>query len=511
MREKSFAKSRTRRFSLVVFVLITALGIWVLLDWVWVDRTIRVSRATTFVEGPLDPEGNVDFEAAANRFMSEGVTADNNAIVDLVRVLGPGALPDEMQAEFFEQLGIEPVPSEGPYFLDLAEFGTGNGDASFDANQAFATILDRPWSPDDNPVAEQWLLGNSRVIEAYRLAATRTHLFHPVVIRGTSVLLRAPLPLIDRARDLTRMMAADSLLRMHEKDWPAAIQDIVAIRDLGVLLTRRGSLLQWLVGANFIQRHFELQASLCRQVSAVDPAALPAIAASFAAWNPPEDIFAGPAAMERLALLDGVAAISQRRPRLWEDEQMNERLAGFSRSGLFAMDADVAMENCNQLLDKQFAALFAADRIERDDRLAEFEAELNRQAEKYHSLGTAVTSQLTRTGRARFVTDVMLALMMPAWRTVGQAETRLVQVNDLCKIMFALQIFRIKNGKFPSQLSELPPDFLPTVPADRFTGQPLKYRPDENGFILYSLGSDRLDNGGADYPNDVTLRLSRAD
>ncbi|HLJ57486.1 MAG TPA: hypothetical protein VKT77_20780 [Chthonomonadaceae bacterium] len=40
----------------------------------------------------------------------------------------------------------------------------------------------------------------------------------------------------------------------------------------------------------------------------------------------------------------------------------------------------------------------------------------------------------------------------------------------------------------------------PTPPHDPFTSQPLHYRRDGQGFVLYSVGQDLKDDGGNDTP-----------
>jgi hypothetical protein len=42
----------------------------------------------------------------------------------------------------------------------------------------------------------------------------------------------------------------------------------------------------------------------------------------------------------------------------------------------------------------------------------------------------------------------------------------------------------------------LVPTMLPALPIDRFDGQPLRYRIGEDGPMVYSVGSDREDDGG---------------
>lgn len=70
--------------------------------------------------------------------------------------------------------------------------------------------------------------------------------------------------------------------------------------------------------------------------------------------------------------------------------------------------------------------------------------------------------------------------------------------------LIALERWRIEHGAYPESLAELVPSILPSVPIDPWTGQTLRYRRvdpsrDElgRGFLLYSVGRDGRDDGGA--------------
>ena len=64
------------------------------------------------------------------------------------------------------------------------------------------------------------------------------------------------------------------------------------------------------------------------------------------------------------------------------------------------------------------------------------------------------------------------------------------------------------HGALPPTLAEIDPSILPEIPLDPFTGQPLVYRPDGHGFLLYSLGENHADDGGT--PESPANRDSRA-
>ena len=101
--------------SLILLSLLTAEGQTV--------PKFSVGKETTYVTGPLDKEGYIDYEAALNDRLGKGVTPENNANVLLWKALGP--TPDggkRMPAEFFKRLGIEEPRPGGAYFIGIKAF-----------------------------------------------------------------------------------------------------------------------------------------------------------------------------------------------------------------------------------------------------------------------------------------------------------------------------------------------------------------------------------------------------
>ena len=70
----------------------------------------------------------------------------------------------------------------------------------------------------------------------------------------------------------------------------------------------------------------------------------------------------------------------------------------------------------------------------------------------------------------------------------------------------ALQRYQLRHGKFPGSLQALLPEFLPSLPTDEMDGQPLRYKLQADGtFVLYSVGENGVDNGGAAAPPEGTI------
>jgi hypothetical protein len=76
----------------------------------------------------------------------------------------------------------------------------------------------------------------------------------------------------------------------------------------------------------------------------------------------------------------------------------------------------------------------------------------------------------------------------------------------------AAERFRKKHGRWPEKLDELIPGELSKAEVDPFSGASLLVRRLENGLVIYSVGANRVDDGGIitaqnDEPLDVGVRL----
>ncbi len=76
---------------------------------------------------------------------------------------------------------------------------------------------------------------------------------------------------------------------------------------------------------------------------------------------------------------------------------------------------------------------------------------------------------------------------------VANWETR----RRLLVAAIALERYRLRRGAYPESLDSLVPELLSSPPLDFMDGKPLRYRRTEDGhFLLYSIGTDCLDDGG---------------
>ena len=113
---------RLRRTTCVVLLLVTVVVL--LLLWAWGPVGIRmltggpavkvmISEETTHIVKPLRNDGYVDYVAALNEQLSQGVTPQNNMVVLFLKAIGPYNIEEGQRNRYFRLLGIPPLPEEG--------------------------------------------------------------------------------------------------------------------------------------------------------------------------------------------------------------------------------------------------------------------------------------------------------------------------------------------------------------------------------------------------------------
>jgi hypothetical protein len=91
------------------------------------------------------------------------------------------------------------------------------------------------------------------------------------------------------------------------------------------------------------------------------------------------------------------------------------------------------------------------------------------------------------------VMDMSLGVFEFAQKTYLRANARAQQTRLAC----ALERFRRAKAAFPEVLEELVPEFMDAIPIDALDGKPLRYRRNaDGGYDLWSIGSNRTDDGG---------------
>jgi hypothetical protein len=101
-------------------------------------------------------------------------------------------------------------------------------------------------------------------------------------------------------------------------------------------------------------------------------------------------------------------------------------------------------------------------------------------------------------------------LMMPSLGRAVQSHYRALAERRMAAIALAMRLYELDHGRRPRELAELVPEYLPAVPLDPMAegDRPITYLPDAKQPILYSIGDNGTDDGGA-YVIDAKGRVQR--
>jgi hypothetical protein len=95
--------------------------------------------------------------------------------------------------------------------------------------------------------------------------------------------------------------------------------------------------------------------------------------------------------------------------------------------------------------------------------------------------------QLSPLGNSLYILSL---LSLPAYTQCIKAFGRPAAARDCADAAIAGELFRRKHGKWPAQLDDLFPGFLPAIPTDPFANLPLLMNASPESFKVYCAGSD---------------------
>jgi hypothetical protein len=479
-----------------------------------------LGKETTYVSGPLDKDGYVDYAAALNERLGKGVTPQTNANVLIWKALGPRPEGgDRMPLEYFKLLGTDEPPANGDYFIGLGAFikdrlklDPAHAEGVYDLQSRAAK---RPWAAKDFPQISAWLAVNEQPLAVVIEASKRPAYFNPLVPKraGTEpgLLIGALLPSAQKCREITVALCARAMLRTAEGKYDDAWEDLLASHRLARLVGNGATNIEALIG-------IALNATACNaDLAYVGNARLTSrqVQARLADLQklPPMPAIADKIDLgERFIYLDAMQSIHR---------GMFEQVAGGpgklpdpqALKALETIDFVPSLRKANSIYDRIAIAMRVPERDRKNKELMKIEDELELEAAKKKADGTKL-GQINRileimrkpadTGKmvGNSIGDTALGMMMPAVLKVQNAYDRCDQNQQNVKVAFALAAYRADTGRYPAKLDDLAPKYLSAVRNDLFSGQPLIYRRTEKGYLLYSVGVNGVDDGGQLFTDD---------
>ena len=510
------------------------------------DLLVTIGKTTTKITSPLKPDGYPDYLAALNTEIRGETTPQNNLAVGIWRTFGPASIPPELRPLFFNTLGIDELPEEGNYLIDLATYHRqllGTFDASKTTADEYSAksktheddysfVMHNAWTQESHPNVFEWRAKHLNHIQALiQLITTHDHYYQPYVIPSASssddkdsvspVLISILLPGAQQAREVARALAIDAHYHLGKGDLDAAIRNSIATHRMGRLTAQGGTLIEGLVGvaisqiASAIDRHIlathgldakQLQTHLGALKS------LPPMSSFIDKINVSErymfldtTIHVAKYGTFTMGLLDG----SPNTPQLTSD------LGKALSSSL--VDWDHVLRRGNYWYDEMYRIGTIKNIHQRTKAHADFEKQLKAIA-KQTSDPVSLAKEVLLSGKSlpeltsEQMSNVMVSLLMPSLVTVIDAENRGLMETEINQVGIALELHYLKNQSYPSKLSDLIGPSLRDLPEDRFNEKGLTYKKTTTGYLLYSFGINREDDQGRsrdENPSADDLALKR--
>ncbi|QDU90657.1 hypothetical protein Pla175_40660 [Pirellulimonas nuda] len=470
---------------------------------------ITVSRETTYITEPLGEDGLPDYRRYVLEKMRKGITPEENGAVLFWRACGLDEFRPEDAVLLSEELHLEPLlPKEKQLQSVIGKHVTGRVEAwladqrpeladtegdslvtpVFELADAMMTAAEStPWTANQLPPIAAWLDERSEALDLLIAAVDLPEWYTP-----------SPVLLSDKDEGLIGLSRPNysnaswclelrSNLRLGKGDLVGAWRNCRA----SLLLDRRAcadcsplELMSIAIGAF---RTCRIAASLLNHPNVtVDLVA--EIADEFGAEQDSQGKWKSAIDNERLVILD--YTIRQANPQTRDSfvvESLDPTTRWFATQTRIEYDsALIAVNWQSSALDNAFAS---------SDRRARLVALSRRQQSELgssESLDEVWEAILFAACRGRIMGEKIFDM----WGSAKDAELIVAtSVTEQQLVCLAAQLVahRIDTGNYPEALTAL--KRAPGV--DSLSGLPFRYRRTDEGFLLYSVGANGIDDGGS--------------
>ena len=469
-----------------------------------IEGHITIGYDTTRITGPVNADGTVNYVAYLNAKYSEGVTKENNAAIPLLKIAGPEVLEAKVRDQVLDALDMDlSDPNISKFVLAKDHFG----DLDYDI---FTKPTTAPWSADDHPAIASWLELNTEPLKQLVAASKLPRFYIPLVSAYTPPTLASASTLsLGPFHDIAPALAARAMLRLSADNIDGACEDTLAYHRLARLvgqdMTVIGSLVAIVIESRAARAAIAIATSeklsvaqanrYLQEYQSLPP--LPGLENAFEC--------------EHFVSLDYVMLCAR-----GEASRIIEVKAPLSQ--LKRVDWDISLRMFNQLHDDLIRALSVRDTAEQKRQFQSAGPDMKEGSSKLDYVSKLVIHFATgdwkgvRKMRGDKYGKLLLAVLAPELFRIStfQKETRMR--SDLLQLSFALAAHKAETGAYPAELAALSPKYLKKIPLDLFTDQPLHYNRTVDGYLLYSVGKNMIDDGGkkkvkGDDDYDIVVRV----
>jgi hypothetical protein len=458
---------------------------------------------TTRLAGPVDAQGYVDYAEVLRERYGRGVTPENNACCLLWQAVGTAHTPFGATDAYFSALGICRPPSDGQYFVPFNAYLESlrlDEDEYDRVGSLRYTLARRPWTVVDFPQIADWLEQNELPLAVATEAVMRPRFFSPPAKGNDGPYFFVPE--VSCCRDVAHALAVRAMLHTGEGRYESAWNDLQICFRLARHLSGAPSEVAYNTGLKIESYAGRSMATLAALIVAPekDLRAMISTLDGLEPLMPIDRLYDETVRYGYLELIQHLAAgdaayLKRRNVELLHKGAVPEsRLAEYRR-----MDFAPALREGNRRFDEIVAAFRLPDRrarnAELDRILADMEARSPRAYPESEYFEFPYLPDGLRSGRD--IGSRLLKLHLGAGlRRQADLADGVRRDLGLAKATLMLNLYRTVHGSYPETLDDVATQLVGRVPDDFCSGRPLRYRKAGEGYQLYSVGLNGIDDGG---------------
>lgn len=484
-----------------------------------------VARDTTYLTGPLDQHGEVDYVAALDKILSVGATPENNFVAAFWKIFGPRHISKDVRTEYLRRIGLPNLPEKGDYYVDDYTYRKQRHkppedyveEGDFDENWA---TTNNPWTEHTHPWFVPWLKDQEPYLDRLVAATKLTHRYEPMLttpdMPGFDGLF---LPSIGEIHEATRSLCRRAMFRTAQGKFDAAADDLLAVRRMARLHANAA----WITVD--LSTGYSLDSSARKAGTAMldqpgftlahvrrlqrDRKALPPLRSMAEAIDRSERLTALDYARrvrrgglqtivdEAKRKADPLGLVQNEEGKFVEKKPdakwPKEFVAPFDRMLAERVDWSRLLREVNAHYDR----LAAAARMPYLERRAATERLYERKT-KFPSLTEilAGADRMTKDEATALLARIVIDDCRGGVSYCELSEARHLTLTRTEDLALDLAEYRLRFGSYPPTLAHLSKLESDTPRIDPFTGKAFVYRLEEEGYLLYSFGPNLRDDGG---------------
>ncbi|WP_146445139.1 hypothetical protein [Botrimarina colliarenosi] len=489
-----------KRLLVAVVVIVAVANVWA---WADPPEPLRISAETTLITEPIAEDGLPDFAGALLDRLGRGVKPEDNGAIEFWQAIGPGEFDPELHALLFSAIGcaapdpdlaMTPIRSGQSLANVVAWLSESRPDLdpkqiNIQSEQLLHFARKRHGAVEAIPPLVSWFQENAKQLELFHDSASKPFFYSPppnLLTVPPAPLVEALLPAEQGVREPAFGLATRAAWHIGMAEYNAAWRDLNTILVFGERFTSEPLITPQLVGVAIRAIAFEELNLLVDHCD--DDVLLRQVIDRLNSLGDPDWIADAHGFGEPLTLIDNVVcSMYSTRPATELDLSKDRK----------AIEPNLLLGEIRRWQVRAARIANMPDRRSRRLAADAFERSLDEMADGLSSW-TLLTTAFSRAAVNRSVARIHVALLTPAVVASFSAEDRSCAQQRLTLLIAALKLHQLQHGEYPETLDALTPEPLAEIPLDPFTNEPFRYERRDEGFAIWSLGHNGVDDGGSD-------------